>query len=383
MTESVFTWPGMGRLFVDSLGYRDYPVMMGVLVVTAFLVIVCNLFAECSSPSSILAFGSGSRRRLCPLPCTLDTAAATVPAGQPDRRARRALTAPGAWPPPLLPPPAGHRGVDRLLPPHPSAVFAPVIAPRDPLRITILDKFAPPMTKGYLLGADEVGRDLLTRLLYAGRISLLVGFAAMAVTVLVGTVIGLTAGFYGGRVDALLMRLTDALLCFPTVFLLLVLASFVGASLLSITLIIGLTAWMELGAHPPQPDARLARARLRPGGARAGRLQSPADQPPPAAELAGADHGRGDAQHRQRRPGRVVHLLSRLRHPAAGGELGEHAQQRPELLHRRALDRPLPRPADHPHRRRLQLRRRRPARRPRPAERSDRRILGELQLAAP
>ena len=127
-----------------------------------------------------------------------------------------------------------------------SAVLAPVIAPRDPLRISILEKFAPPMTKGFLLGADEVGRDLLSRLLYAGRISLLVGFAAMAVTVLVGTLIGLTSGFYGGRIDAFLMRFTDALLSFPTVFLLLVLAAFVGASVLSITLIIGLTSWMEL-----------------------------------------------------------------------------------------------------------------------------------------
>jgi len=127
-----------------------------------------------------------------------------------------------------------------------SAVFAPLIAPSDPLQISILDKFAAPMTKGYLLGADEVGRDLVSRLLYAGRISLLVGFAAMAVTTLVGTLVGLISGFYGGRVDAFLMRFTDALLSFPTVFLLLVLAAFVGASLLSITLIIGLTSWMEL-----------------------------------------------------------------------------------------------------------------------------------------
>jgi peptide/nickel transport system permease protein len=102
------------------------------------------------------------------------------------------------------------------------------------------------MTDGFLLGGDELGRDLVSRLLYAGRISLLVGFAAMFVTVIMGTVVGLVSGFYGGRVDAFLMRLTEALLTFPTVFLLLILAAFVGASLLSITLIIGLTSWMEL-----------------------------------------------------------------------------------------------------------------------------------------
>ncbi|MDF3038894.1 MAG: peptide transporter permease [Thermomicrobiales bacterium] len=127
-----------------------------------------------------------------------------------------------------------------------SAIFAPVLAPRDPLQISILDKFAPPMTDGFVLGGDELGRDLVSRLLYAGRISLLVGFAAMAVTVVAGTAVGLVSGFYGGRVDAILMRSTEALLTYPTVFLLLILAAFVGASLLSITLIIGLTSWMEL-----------------------------------------------------------------------------------------------------------------------------------------
>ena len=127
-----------------------------------------------------------------------------------------------------------------------SALFAPWLAPKDPMLIGILDKFAAPGEKGYLLGADEVGRDMMSRLMYAGRISLVVGFAAMIVTVSVGSVVGLLAGFYGGRVDATLMRVTDALLCFPTVFLLLVLAAFVGSSVYTITLIIGLTAWMEL-----------------------------------------------------------------------------------------------------------------------------------------
>jgi peptide/nickel transport system permease protein len=126
------------------------------------------------------------------------------------------------------------------------AILAPWIAPHDPLRISIFDKFAAPGTPGYLLGADEVGRDLLSRLLYAGRVSLLVGFAAMAVTVVVGTVVGLTSGFYGGWLDTLLMRITDALMCFPTIFLLLVLAAFLGSSIYTITLIIGFTAWMEL-----------------------------------------------------------------------------------------------------------------------------------------
>ncbi len=127
-----------------------------------------------------------------------------------------------------------------------TTILAPVIAPHDPLSINIRAKFAQPAEQGYWLGGDELGRDLLSRLIYAGRISLLVGFAAMAVTVSVGTLVGLVSGFYGGRVDAILMRLTDALLCFPAVFLLLILASFLGASVVTVTLIIGFTAWMEL-----------------------------------------------------------------------------------------------------------------------------------------
>ena len=127
-----------------------------------------------------------------------------------------------------------------------SAIFAPLLAPADPLRINVLAKFVAPGDQGYPLGSDELGRDVLRRLLFAGRISLSVGFVAMLVTVSIGTLVGLTSGYFGGMVDTVLMRVTDALMCFPTIFLLLVLASFVGPSLLSITIIIGVTAWMEL-----------------------------------------------------------------------------------------------------------------------------------------
>ena len=127
-----------------------------------------------------------------------------------------------------------------------SAIFAPLLAPADPLRINVLAKFVAPGDQGYPLGSDELGRDVLSRLLFAGRISLSVGFVAMLVTVSIGTLVGLTSGYFGGMVDTVLMRVTDALMCFPTIFLLLVLASFVGPSLLSITIIIGVTAWMEL-----------------------------------------------------------------------------------------------------------------------------------------
>lgn len=127
-----------------------------------------------------------------------------------------------------------------------ASAFAPIIAPYDPEAVAPRLRFEGVLTAGHLLGTDELGRDVLTRLLYAGRVSLTVGFAAMLVTIVLGSVIGLIAAYYGGWVDAVLMRVTDVFLCFPTIYLLLVLAAFISPSVLSITLIVGATAWMEV-----------------------------------------------------------------------------------------------------------------------------------------
>ena len=135
------------------------------------------------------------------------------------------------------------------------AVFANIIAPHDPLALDTQRRFIPPLTSGdFILGTDEMGRDLLSRLFYGGRISLVVGVAAMFATIVTGLLIGLIAGFYGGRLDNALMRFTDTMLCFPQVFLLLVLAAFVTPTVISIALIIGLTSWMEV--------ARIIRAQI-------------------------------------------------------------------------------------------------------------------------
>lgn len=126
------------------------------------------------------------------------------------------------------------------------SALGPVVSPFDPLRIDINAKFAPPFHGKYLLGGDELGRDLLTRLLMAGRVSLTVGLAAMALSITVGTVAGAVAGYYGGAVETVIMRFVDAVLCFPGIFLLLALAAFVKPSLVTITVIVAVTAWMEV-----------------------------------------------------------------------------------------------------------------------------------------
>jgi peptide/nickel transport system permease protein len=126
------------------------------------------------------------------------------------------------------------------------AIFAPWVAPRDPLYIDMGQKFARPGGAGFVLGADELGRDVLSRLLHAGRVSLSVGLMTALITVLVGSVLGAMAGYYGGMIDAVIMRLADILLSMPTIFLLLALAAFLKPTLFTITLIIGLNSWMSV-----------------------------------------------------------------------------------------------------------------------------------------
>ncbi|MDA8253949.1 MAG: ABC transporter permease [Rhodospirillales bacterium] len=123
------------------------------------------------------------------------------------------------------------------------------------LHIDIRHRFAEPFMGAHILGTDALGRDLFARLMSAGQVSLTVGFAAMAISTVVGTLVGTVAGYFGGAIGSALMRFVDAVLCFPSIFLLLALAAFVQPSLFSITLVIAATAWMEV--------ARVVEAQIR------------------------------------------------------------------------------------------------------------------------
>ena len=127
-----------------------------------------------------------------------------------------------------------------------ACALGPWLSPYGPLTIDLRHRFQAPLAGPHWLGSDQLGRDLLVRLLMAGRVSLTVGFVAMGISTAVGVLVGLLAGFYRGWVGAALMRLVDAVLCFPSIFLLLTLAALVSPSLATITLIIALTAWMEV-----------------------------------------------------------------------------------------------------------------------------------------
>ena len=130
------------------------------------------------------------------------------------------------------------------------ALLAPVYN-HDPGAIDIAQRLLPPGW-GHPLGTDDLGRDVLARILYGARISLLVGFVAVGIATLIGILVGAIAGFYGRWVDALLMRFVDIMLCFPTFFLILAVIAFLEPSIWNIMIIIGLTGWMGV--------ARLVRA---------------------------------------------------------------------------------------------------------------------------
>lgn len=129
-----------------------------------------------------------------------------------------------------------------------SAVFAPVVAPHDPARQSLVRRFTPPYwVKGgdahFVLGTDQVGRDILSRIIHGARVSLLVGVSAVVVSLVVGVNLGLLSGFLGGRVDTAVMTVVDVTLSFPQLLLALAFVAVLGPGLGNIILVLGLTGW--------------------------------------------------------------------------------------------------------------------------------------------
>jgi peptide/nickel transport system permease protein len=121
--------------------------------------------------------------------------------------------------------------------------LAPFITPYDPDALDLYHVLEPP-SSAHWFGTDDLGRDVLTRVIYGARISLKVGFVAVGIAVLIGTIVGLVSGYYSGLTDNILMRFVDIMLCFPTFFLILAVIAFLGQSIWYIMIIIGLTGWM-------------------------------------------------------------------------------------------------------------------------------------------
>ena len=118
------------------------------------------------------------------------------------------------------------------------AVFAPVIAPYDPLELHIRDRFSPPSWQ-YPFGTDNIGRDILSRTIHGSRVSFQVGATSVAICVIAGTLIGAVAGYVGGLLDDVLMRIADAILAFPPLLLALGLVAAIGPGLWTVSIAIG------------------------------------------------------------------------------------------------------------------------------------------------
>ena len=131
------------------------------------------------------------------------------------------------------------------------AALAPLLAPWDPSRLDTKRILAPP-SNSHWLGTDQLGRGVLSRVLYGSRISLAVGFVSVGIATLIGVLLGSAAGYHGGMVDTVIMRLVDLMLVFPRFFLLLAVLALLKPSIWTIMTIIGLTGWMGV--------ARLVRA---------------------------------------------------------------------------------------------------------------------------
>jgi peptide/nickel transport system permease protein len=125
------------------------------------------------------------------------------------------------------------------------AVLAPLIAPFHPHHQDILHRLEPPSRK-HPLGTDDLGRDLLSRIIYGTRVSLLVGFVAVGIAIIIGSFLGLLSGYLGGWFDALIMRFVDIMLCFPTFFLILMVIAFLEPNIWNVMVVIGLTGWPGL-----------------------------------------------------------------------------------------------------------------------------------------
>ena len=122
------------------------------------------------------------------------------------------------------------------------AIFAPVLAPYDPSEIITSDTQAPSLS--HLFGTDDLGRDVFSRAVHGARISLTVGFVAVIIAILVGTVFGAVSGFYGGLTDSTIMRFVDIMLAFPSIFLILAIQVMLKPNIYNVMVVIGLTSWM-------------------------------------------------------------------------------------------------------------------------------------------
>lgn len=124
-----------------------------------------------------------------------------------------------------------------------AALFAPYVAPFDPYELDLMHTFAPPGTGGHLLGTDNFGRDILSRLIFGSRISLAIGIIVVLIAAVVGTALGLVSGYFGGWIDMVVMRLVEVFYAFPFLVLVIAVIAVFGPSIFNVMWVLGLVSW--------------------------------------------------------------------------------------------------------------------------------------------
>jgi len=125
-------------------------------------------------------------------------------------------------------------------------IFAPYISQQPPDVQDVYSRLQKPFEKNHILGTDDLGRDIFSRLIYSTRVSFAVGIISVLISVIIGTSLGIISGYYGGKIDILIMRFVDIMLCFPTFFLILMTLAFLEPGITTVMAIIGATSWMGL-----------------------------------------------------------------------------------------------------------------------------------------
>ncbi|MEH7125336.1 nickel transporter permease [Bacillus sp. JJ1773] len=123
------------------------------------------------------------------------------------------------------------------------AIFAPLISTHDPYEMEMGNRLLTPMKDGHILGTDQFGRDLFTRLIYGARVSLQVGLISVAIAMVIGVTLGLISGYYGGWVDTIIMRIVDIVLSFPVLLLAIALVAALGPGIENVILALGFVYW--------------------------------------------------------------------------------------------------------------------------------------------
>ena len=238
VTETVFAWPGIGRLTYEAVIYRDFPLLQAVIILKAILILAINLASTSSTPMSIRASGWPERWP--------SSSALRLSAGNAGPVARHGVAAPRAvprrtarvpWIPIVIISVMRHHGAVRAAA---GAVFADRPDPARQAAAAVLDEGGKDQ---YILGTDAFGRDILSRLIYGARVSLIVALLALTAGGGVGLAIGIVAGYVGGTVDSVLMRLVDAAFTFPAILFALLLAVTMGQGLGTLVIAISLLLW--------------------------------------------------------------------------------------------------------------------------------------------